>query len=92
MVAEHLSVQEVEGIRGDFDTIDTRNKGKVDIEELRVGLNKLGHQVNEADVKNLMETVSTIMFTWPYIHKYNFEIYIIGLNKTFYRVVLGCLF
>nr|GEX38198.1 calcium-dependent protein kinase 8-like [Tanacetum cinerariifolium] len=56
VVAEHLSVQEVEGIRGDFDTIDTCNKGKVDIEELRVGLNKLGHQVNEADVKNLMET------------------------------------
>ena len=75
MVAEHLSAQEVEGIRGDFDTIDTCNKGKVDVEELRVGLNKLGHQVNDADVKNLMETVSTIIIRC--IHIYNFIIYII---------------
>nr|XP_043613219.1 calcium-dependent protein kinase 8-like [Erigeron canadensis] len=55
VVAEHLSVDEVAGIREDFRMIDSGNKGKIDIDELRVGLHKLGHQVNDADLQTLME-------------------------------------
>ncbi|KAI3716660.1 hypothetical protein L1987_67684 [Smallanthus sonchifolius] len=56
VVAEHLSVEEVAGIREDFRMIDTDNKGKINLEELRIGLQKRGHQVNDADLQNLMES------------------------------------
>ncbi len=58
MIAEHLSVEEVAGIKEGFQVMDTSNKGKIDMEELRVGLHKLGHQIPEADLQILMEAVS----------------------------------
>ncbi|KAL6530452.1 Calcium-dependent protein kinase 14 [Orobanche minor] len=53
--AEHLSVEEVAGIKEGFQLMDTSNKGKIDINELRVGLHKLGHQIPDADLQVLME-------------------------------------
>jgi calcium-dependent protein kinase len=38
--------------------MDTGNKGKINIDELRVGLQKLGQQVLESDLQILMEVVS----------------------------------
>lgn len=38
--------------------MDTSNKGKINIDELRIGLHKLGHQIPDADVQILMEAVS----------------------------------
>lgn len=38
--------------------MDTENKGKIDIDELRVGLHKLGHHIPENDLNVLMEAVS----------------------------------
>lgn len=60
MIAEHLSVEEVAGIKEGFQLMDTGNKGKINIDELRVGLIKLGHQIADADVQILMEAVSII--------------------------------
>jgi calcium-dependent protein kinase len=51
-------VEEVAGIKEGFQVMDTSNKGKIDMEELRVGLHKLGHQIPEADLQILMEAVS----------------------------------
>ncbi|KAI3471372.1 hypothetical protein Pfo_029676 [Paulownia fortunei] len=55
VIAEHLSVEEVAGIKEGFQLMDTGNKGKIDINELRAGLHKLGHQIPEADLQVLME-------------------------------------
>ncbi|KAK4382290.1 Calcium-dependent protein kinase [Sesamum angolense] len=55
VIAEHLSVEEVAGIKEGFQLMDTGNKGKIDINELRTGLHKLGHQIPEADLLVLME-------------------------------------
>ncbi|PIN19978.1 Ca2+/calmodulin-dependent protein kinase, EF-Hand protein superfamily [Handroanthus impetiginosus] len=55
VMAEHLLVDEVAGIKEGFQSMDTGNKGKIDISELRVGLHKLGHQIPEADLLVLME-------------------------------------
>lgn len=60
VIAEHLSVEEVAGIKEGFQLMDTGNKGKINIDELRVGLIKLGHQIADADVQILMEAVSII--------------------------------
>lgn len=55
VIAEHLSVEEVAGIKEGFQLMDTTNKGKINIDELRVGLHKLGHQIPDADLHILME-------------------------------------
>ena len=60
VIAEHLSVEEVAGIKEGFKVMDTGNRGKINIDELRAGLHKLGHQMADADVQILMEAVSTI--------------------------------
>ncbi|XP_004513770.1 calcium-dependent protein kinase 8-like [Cicer arietinum] len=55
VIADHLSIEEVAGIKEGFQLMDTENKGKIDIDELRVGLHKLGHQIPDGDVQILME-------------------------------------
>ena len=61
VIAEHLSVEEVAGIKEGFQLMDTGNKGKINMDELRVGLQKLGHQIPEQDLQILMEAVSATM-------------------------------
>ncbi|KAF8398387.1 hypothetical protein HHK36_017314 [Tetracentron sinense] len=55
VVADHLSVEEVAGIKEGFQMMDTNNKGKISLEELRVGLQKLGQQISDPDLQILME-------------------------------------
>lgn len=55
VIAEHLSVEEVAGIVEGFQLMDTDNKGKIDIDELRVGLHKLGHHIPDSDLHVIME-------------------------------------
>lgn len=65
MIAEHLSVEEVAGIKEGFQLMDTNNKGKIDINELRAGLHKLGHQIPDTDLVVLMEAVSA---SFKFVH------------------------
>ena len=58
MIAEHLSVEEVEVIRDMFSLMDTDNDGKVSFEELKAGLKKVGSQLGEPEMKMLMEVVN----------------------------------
>lgn len=60
VIAEHLSAEEVAGIKQGFDLMDTNKQGKINIAELKAGLQKLGHQIPDADVQILMEAVSFI--------------------------------
>ncbi|KAK4766767.1 hypothetical protein SAY87_008409 [Trapa incisa] len=55
VIAEHLSVEEAAGLKEGFDVMDTNHKGKITIDELRVGLHKLGYQVPESDLQIMME-------------------------------------
>lgn len=58
MIAEHLSAEEVAGVKEGFKMMDINNKGKINIDELRVGLQKLGQQIADADLQILMDAVS----------------------------------
>ncbi|XP_011623021.1 calcium-dependent protein kinase 13 isoform X2 [Amborella trichopoda] len=62
VIAEHLSIEEVEDIKEMFKMMDTDNDGTVTYEELKAGIQKLGSQLSEADVQLLMEAVC-ISFT-----------------------------
>ncbi|MBA0756518.1 hypothetical protein Gogos_020172 [Gossypium gossypioides] len=55
VIAEHLSVEEVAGIKEAFDVMDTGKRGKINLEELRMGLQKLGQQIPDADLQILVE-------------------------------------
>jgi len=55
VIAEHLSVEEAAGLKEGFQAMDINNKGKINIDELRVGLIKLGHQIPDSDLQILME-------------------------------------
>ncbi|KAF3778443.1 Calcium-dependent protein kinase 8 [Nymphaea thermarum] len=55
VIAEHLSVEEVAGIKEMFAMMDSNKKGRITFEELKVGLHKIGHQVPDSDVQMLME-------------------------------------
>ncbi|KAI3833720.1 hypothetical protein MKX03_004055 [Papaver bracteatum] len=59
VIAEHLSVEEVEDIKVMFQKIDTDNDGIVSVEELKVGLQKFGSQLAESEVQMLIEAVDT---------------------------------
>ncbi|EOY32687.1 Calcium-dependent protein kinase 19 isoform 2, partial [Theobroma cacao] len=55
VIAEHLSLEEVAGIKEAFKMMDTRKQGKINLDELRMGLQKLGQQIPDADLQILME-------------------------------------
>ncbi|GAV90516.1 Pkinase domain-containing protein/EF_hand_5 domain-containing protein [Cephalotus follicularis] len=55
VIAEHLSVEEVAGIKEAFEMMDTSKRGKINLEELKIGLQKLGQQIADADLQILME-------------------------------------
>ncbi|PKU67785.1 calcium-dependent protein kinase 20-like [Dendrobium catenatum] len=55
VVAEHLSVEEVADIKKMFEMMDINRKGRITLEELKSGLQKLGHQIPNADVQILMD-------------------------------------
>ncbi|CAN8304772.1 unnamed protein product [Cochlearia groenlandica] len=55
VIAEHLSVQEVEVIKDMFSLMDDDNDGKITYPELKAGLQKVGSQLGEPEIKMLME-------------------------------------
>ncbi|GAB4835229.1 Calcium-dependent protein kinase 8 [Ancistrocladus abbreviatus] len=55
VIAEHLSVEEVAGLKETFEAMDTYKRGRINKEDLRAGLIKLGHQVADTDLQILME-------------------------------------
>ncbi|KAH9802984.1 calcium-dependent protein kinase 8 [Citrus sinensis] len=60
VVAEFLSVEEVAGLKEAFEMMDTNKRGKINLEELRLGLLKGGQNIPEADLQILMDAISII--------------------------------
>ena len=54
-------MEEVAGIKEGFHLMDTSKRGKINMDELKTGLHKLGHQIPEADVQILMDAVSNTL-------------------------------
>ncbi|WVZ60134.1 hypothetical protein U9M48_010192 [Paspalum notatum var. saurae] len=55
VIAEHLSVEEVEVIRDMFALMDTDKDGRVTLQELKAGLKKVGSKLGEPEMELLME-------------------------------------
>ncbi|KAM7272138.1 hypothetical protein ACFE04_031352 [Oxalis oulophora] len=59
VIADFLSVEEVEDIKEMFNKMDTDKDGIVSIEELKAGLRNVGSQLAESEVQMLIEAVDT---------------------------------
>lgn len=55
VIAEHLSLEEVEIIKDMFTLMDTDKDGRITYEELKAGLRKVGSQLAEPEIKLLMD-------------------------------------
>ena len=64
IIAQHLSEEEIAGLTEMFKSIDTDNSGQISFEELKVGLKKYGANLNESEIYNLMQAVSSINHLW----------------------------
>lgn len=61
MIAENLSTEEIKGLQQMFNNMDTDRSGTITLDELKVGLHKLGSKLSEEEIKQLMEAVRTIL-------------------------------
>lgn len=62
VIAEFLSIEEVEDIKEMFKKMDADDDGIVSIDELKAGLRNFGSQLGESEVQMLIEAVSLVAF------------------------------
>ncbi|WZY80790.1 hypothetical protein YC2023_027174 [Brassica napus] len=56
VIADYMSVDELAGIKEAFEKMDINKRGKINLEELKIGLHHIGHQqIPDADLQILME-------------------------------------
>lgn len=55
VIAESLSEEELAGLKEMFKMIDTDNSGQITFEELKVGLKKVGANLKESEIYDLMQ-------------------------------------
>lgn len=58
VIAESLSEEEIAGLKEMFKMIDIDNSGHITMEELKIGLEKVGAKLKESEITTLMEAVS----------------------------------
>ncbi|CAI0556861.1 unnamed protein product [Linum tenue] len=58
VIAERMSEEEIGGLKELFKMIDTDNSGTITFEELKSGLQRVGSELMESEIKALMEAVS----------------------------------
>lgn len=65
VIAEHLTIDEVAGIKDFFDKLDVQKKGEITLDELKDGLRNQGHDITDSDARVLMDAVSTSTLLFP---------------------------
>lgn len=63
VIAENLSEDEIAGLKEMFKMIDADNSGQITFEELKVGLKKVGANLQESEIYALMQAV----IKWIYL-------------------------
>ena len=60
VITENISEKETKGLIQMFNNMDTDGSGTITFEELKSGLFRLGSLVNESEMKQLMDAVSSV--------------------------------
>lgn len=58
VIAESLSEEEIAGLKEMFKMIDVDNSGHITLEELKKGLSRVGANLKDSEIENLMQAVS----------------------------------
>jgi calcium-dependent protein kinase len=58
VIAENLSEEEIAGLKEMFKMMDTDNSGQINSEELKAGLQRVGANMKDPEIQQLMEAVS----------------------------------
>ncbi|XP_027363169.1 calcium-dependent protein kinase 1-like isoform X2 [Abrus precatorius] len=64
IIAESLSEEEIAGLKEMFKMIDTDNSGQITFEELKAGLKRVGANLKESEIYDLMQAVSILRSKW----------------------------
>ncbi|XP_051139115.1 calcium-dependent protein kinase 29 [Andrographis paniculata] len=81
VIAKNLSEEDIKGLKQMFINIDTDGSGAITIEELREGLSKLGSNLSESEIQQLMEaadvdqngTIDYLEFITATMHRHRLE-------------------
>lgn len=63
VIAESLSEEEIAGLKEMFKMIDADNSGQITFEELKAGMKRVGANLKESEIYDLMQAVS-IRWIW----------------------------
>ncbi|KAK7841608.1 calcium-dependent protein kinase 29 [Quercus suber] len=55
VIAENLSEEDIKGLKQMFNNMDTDKSGTITLEELKIGLTRLGSRLSETEIKQLMD-------------------------------------
>lgn len=58
VIAESLSEEEIAGLKEMFNMIDADKSGQITFEELKAGLKRVGANLKESEILDLMQAVS----------------------------------
>jgi len=61
VIAERLSEEEIGGLKELFRMLDADNSGTITLEELKEGLKRVGSELMESEIKDLMDAVRYIV-------------------------------
>lgn len=61
MIAELLSGEEIDGLKEMFNLMDVNKTGVLTFEEFKAGLHKMGSQLAENEIQQLLEAVSVFL-------------------------------
>jgi Ca2+-binding EF-hand superfamily protein len=62
VIAENLSEEEIAGLKEMFKMMDTDNSGQINFEELKAGLHRVGANMKEPEIHQLMQAVRSSLF------------------------------
>lgn len=62
VIAESMSEEEIAGLKQMFQMIDTDNSGQITFDELKAGLKRVGANLKESEIYDLMQAVSPTFF------------------------------
>lgn len=60
VIAENLSEEEIAGLKEMFKMIDADGSGQITFEELKAGLKRVGANLNESEIYDIMQAVDTV--------------------------------
>ena len=71
VIADNMSEDEIAGLKEMFKMIDVDNSGQITLEELKIGLEKVGAILKDSETHQLMQAVSAVTLQYVGMHLFS---------------------